>query len=88
MQIDEALGAQAGIVLLLNNLGARSTEVSDFLNTAVEVEEMVYGGEGDVGVALMNASNLGTTIDFTINRLRVLVEKRTGQMLIAKRGKR
>lgn len=86
MQIDEALGAQAGAILLLNNLGNRSAEVSEFLNTATELEE-IYGSESDVSVALMNASNMGPAIDKTIGRLRVMLETRTGYMIVAQRGK-
>lgn len=73
-------------MVLLNNLGSRSTEVSEFLTTATELEE-VYGEKSDVTVALMNASNVGPTIDKTIGRLRVLLETRTGYMIVAQRGK-
>lgn len=87
MQIDGAIGAQAGCMVLLNNLGERSTQVSEFLNGATELEE-IYGSKTDVTVALMNASNLGPDIDKAIGRLRVLLETRTGHMITAQRGKK
>lgn len=85
MEIDGAIGAQAGISVLLDNLAARSTEVSEFLESAVGLEE-IYGSESDKVIALMNASNLGTTIDFTIGRLRSLLEQRTKYLTAAWRA--
>lgn len=87
VQIDEALGAQAAIMVILNNLGRRSDEVSVFLDSAIELEE-IYGSDSPVTVALLEAGNLGPRIDHEIARLRVFLETRTGYLLTAQRGKK
>lgn len=83
MDITEAIGAQGGIMVLLDNLEGRHQEVSEFVEAAVGMETAIYGGDGDIAVALQNASALGETIDQGIRALIELFEQRSGHLIIA-----
>lgn len=85
VEINEAIGAQSGIMVLLDGLEGRSQEVSEFLDSAIEVAA-IYGEDSPNVSALLKAGNLGPMIDHEINRLRVLIVTRTEQMIYA-RGK-
>lgn len=86
MEINEAIGKMAGIAVILDNLEGRSQEVSEFLDSAIEVAA-IYGEDSPNVSALLRAGNIGPQIDHEIARLRLLFESRTEHMILA-RGKK